>query len=395
MAQLKQHRFLFLSALIFIVLALYGYYDVSTSRQAGVLEGADRSMVRVMVLFLIGLESAYIIFKHGSRLGAKNLNYVSLPLLYIAIWLIISCTLNQIMPSTTFFYLMFPVWWIVTLRFFAVYTFNNGYNYRHILAAFLVMLLVWIGLNLKAKAQFVIIGHMNSTTMFIYYVLLLIPFIFLIKRNWLRVTFLIISIFAVMLSFKRGAIVTLPMMLLVYYYTKYKMIGKTRKLLWPTIIFSILIGIVLIYVNNRTDGYLFSRFDEDSLRSGSGRDVLREDALTEISNRDFLVFLLGEGGGSTVAYLGTGVHNEWIEALFTYGLVGVTLYFWMFCRCVIFVWRMMKNRDCLAPIAAMYVAYLLMCSMFSGFMYMHVAFYFWAGLGFIIGLSSYQAKPIK
>jgi hypothetical protein len=179
-------------------------------------------------------------------------------------------------------------------------------------------------------------------------------------------------------------------MIFAYYATKYKMEKHLMRIVWPTIIGAVLIGGLLVFIDSSTDGLLFSRFSEDQMQSGSGRDVLREMALADISRRDTMLFLFGRGSGSTVQFLGTGAHNEWIEALFTYGLIGVLIYFWMFFRCAKYAFRLLHNKNQNAPIAMMWVAYLFMCSMFSGFLYMHVAFYFWAGLGFTIGYSDYQ-----
>jgi hypothetical protein len=386
MASLSKKHFLWLATLFFIVLALYGYYDVTTSNQGGVV-GADRSMVHIMVFTLMALEGIYILFHRVKNTG---FGYLSLPLVVTGIWMICSGIYNSITPSMVYLYLVFIVWWILTLKFFSVYTFVNGSSNRQLITLFIGMFIVWVFLNVIAREAIAMASNRYGITMFVYYVLILMPFIFYIKRSIIRNIFIAVACLAVVLSLKRGAILTLPVMIFAYYATKYKMEKHLMRIVWPTIIGAVLIGGLLVFIDSSTDGLLFSRFSEDQMQSGSGRDVLREMALADISRRDTMLFLFGRGSGSTVQFLGTGAHNEWIEALFTYGLIGVLIYFWMFFRCAKYAFRLLHNKNQNAPIAMMWVAYLFMCSMFSGFLYMHVAFYFWAGLGFTIGYSDYQ-----
>lgn len=166
------------------------------------------------------------------------------------------------------------------------------------------------------------------------------------------------------------------------------------KILLPVLIFGGILVVILLFMNEATNGLLFERFDAQELQSGSGRNELRGTALEAIAHRDFATYLFGAGSGSSVELLGTGVHNEWVESFFSYGLIGVFLYAWMTLRLIRYTLKLVRKRNYYAPYLAMYCAYLVMCSLFSGFLYMHVAFYFWAGTGFFIGLISAEKKQI-
>lgn len=385
----KSH-FLWLAILFFVVLALYGYYDVTTSRQGGVSTG-DRSLVHIMVMALMVIEFIYVA---SHPVNNYCTTYIIIPLFVTAVWMIFSSICNGIQISTLFSYLMFIAWWILTLKFFASYAFVNGNNAKQLVLMFIGMFFVWIYLNILARAQIQLMAQRYGVTMFVYYILILFPFVFYIKNILLRNVLIAICFVAVVISLKRGAIVTLPMMVIAYYTCKYKMEGKLSKIFLPTILGGVLIASLMIYFDSTTEGQLLSRFSESELASGSGRDELRDKALSDISNRDIFTFLIGRGAGATVDFLGTGAHNEWIESLFTYGFVGMLLYMWMFIRCAKYALKLMRKKSQNAPIVSMWVVYLFMCTMFSGFLYMHVAFYYWAGLGFVIGTSEYQ-KSLK
>lgn len=385
---LKRQHIIWLAWIIFAMTCMHAYFDVTTSSQGGVV-GADRTAVHTLVISITILEGIYVFFKSFRN---NAVSYISRPLFAIGIWMVISNLINDRPVSITLFYLVFIVWWIVTIRFYAIYTEANYVQYRTIFSFFIVLFFIWIWLNIVARSSIQNIYSKYGITMFIYNIVLLIPFIFFIKSNFRRNLCIVLACFMVILSLKRGAIVTLPIMIFAYYIAKYKIENRTMKILLPIVIFGILLLVILLYMNDATNGLLFNRFDTQELQSGSGRSELRETAMGEISQREFLAFLVGSGGGSSVELLGTGVHNEWIESFFTYGIIGLLLYGWMAFRLIKYTFKLIRLRNNYAPYLAMYCAYLVMCTMFSGFLYMHVAFYFWAGVGFFIGMISYHNK---
>ncbi len=379
---LKRHHIIWLAWLVFALTCMHAYFDVNSSSQGGVV-GADRTSVHILVVAITAIEGVYIFLKSYRE---KAVNYLSIPLFAIGFWMIISNLINDRPISTTLFYLTFIVWWIVTIRFYATYTRTHYDDYRKIAILFIVLFAFWTWLNIEAQQRLLSTNRHYGITMFIYNIVLLIPFIFFIKKKYIRYVGILIGCFMVILSLKRGAIVTLPVMIFAYYITKYKMANKTMKILGPTIIFGVLLTGILIYIDVATDGLLSHRFDAQELQSGSGRNELRETALGAISERNIISYIVGTGGGSTIELLGTGAHNEWIESFYSYGLVGVILYAWMVIRLLKYTYSQIKKRNQYAPYLSMYCAYLIMCTMFSGFLYMHIAFYFWAGVGFFIGL---------
>lgn len=61
-----------------------------------------------------------------------------------------------------------------------------------------------------------------------------------------------------------------------------------------------------------------------SSRVGGGISVAKN--LISALVRPPLEFLCGGGSGSSIATLGTGAHNEWLEFVFNYGATGGLLY---------------------------------------------------------------------
>lgn len=388
MAKIIRKNRIYLPIILFILLSLYGYYDVTTSSQGGIADG-DRTVVHIMVPLLIAIEGIYLLFK---RVRNREITYITTPLYFYGAWLVISSLINGIPLSTIFFYLLFIIWWILTAKFFSSYTIRNNTHQKLIIRIFVLLFLVWIIFNIKARIQINLSNDKYGITMFIYYVLLLFPFVMLIKNIALRNIFIGIGVVTTIFSLKRGAIISLPAMLIVFFLIRTKINGKALGALGGLILISVLIYVLVAYVDQQTEGLLFSRFDSESLQSGSGRDELRAAALDNISNRDIIRLIIGLGAGSTVKFLETGAHNEWIEALFSFGIIGICIYFWMVVGCCRLVINNYKAQNPVTPYLAMYVVYLLFCTIFSGFIFMHVAFYFWSGIGVFIGMRDTHSR---
>lgn len=390
MERLRKRTLLFPIVLLALLIA-YAYQDVSTSSQGG-MGVMNRSMVHVLLFSIIGFLGFYVISHHWEGYSLKTLLR---PLICWEIYIFFSMWINAIPLNVAVIYPMFVLWWILSLITFSTYTYRNYANFKQIRNLFLIMFGVWIWLSLVARAGMIAKGNVFGTSMFIYNLLLLTPTIFFIKGKKLRYILLLVAFFMCILSFKRGAIVTLPVMVLAYILTKGKIHNKQFKNIWLLIVAFGIFAVIINYIDGLYDGLLLSRFTSEELATGSGRDHLREMALSAIDKRDTLTYFFGTGPGTTVSYLGTGAHNEWIEAMFCYGIVGICLYLWMVLSGARFAYKLIKMRSEYAPQASMYVTYLIMCSMFSGFLFMHIAFYYWAGMGVLSGLVKHGKRKLN
>lgn len=85
--------------------------------------------------------------------------------------------------------------------------------------------------------------------------------------------------------------------------------------------------------------------------------------------------------------LGTGVHNEWLEFLFSFGVIGVILYGLFF---VALAWRVLQLIRMASPYASAYamaVVYMLVVGMYGGIYFVHSTLYIMAFLGAVEGLA--------
>lgn len=160
--------------------------------------------------------------------------------------------------------------------------------------------------------------------------LMLLPLLFLMKSNVQKWVSLLACLFFILLSAKRGNIVAsvIPVVLFVFYVLKDSRRSFVKVFF---VIVVILISSWLVYSWVETNDYLMYRIDKTLEGNSSGRDVIYAGAWHVWCDSDsFLHLLFGYGFEATKHQSLTGyhfAHNDWLEILVDYGLLGVLLYF--------------------------------------------------------------------
>lgn len=164
----------------------------------------------------------------------------------------------------------------------------------------------------------------------IYYLILILPWIFIFDGKYYNVVKIILLVLILWLTFyslKRTAIVAIGLAFFAYLLA----LLRQRKLKFTTIfglIILLFIGYnLLMYVNAEYGGRIFERFGDMESDKGSGRIDIYKDVLGAIDNFGIGNFLLGGGRGNIGQYThGLSAHNEFLEVLFSWGVIGLILY---------------------------------------------------------------------
>ena len=265
---------------------------------------------------------------------------------YILLW-IIYITINVIGTSENVFIdLREVLWWpLVFLLFYIISINDHNGNYIDLLTKYLKIIFFTItiqyfiiryqsALNLTIKGD-----EIYGASNLIFYISLLFPFSFLYDRK-LKYTILIIGFVAVLISFKRSAITYSVLVLLLAIYTDF-IESKKKNFIKSLFIASFLISLFYItFINfeQRTEGYISSRFKNIEEDKGSGRLDIYVDVLNEFQTKSILEKLLGSGQNAVrkdniilVNKMGTisslSAHNDFIEILYDFGIIGLLLYF--------------------------------------------------------------------
>lgn len=375
----------------FVLLLMYAINDVLTSAQAGVKE-ANRGSVYLYQIGLIVYMTLLTLKMTRFKLLGDRISYT---IFSILIWVCSVNLINRAPLWESMIYIAFSFWWLIVYNFSTFYCLKYYRSFKLFNIIIYALFIVYVLVNLYSR--FIIrvsFERDNAVTGYVYYVLIFLPFIMLISKKLWRTVFLGILLIMTITSFKRGAIITLPMMLIVYFYLKSKLQNNMRSFLKNIIVFVLILLPILMIVDSKSNNFLSSRFQSEELKGGSGRDVLYETAIHSIMDRDFATFVIGTGSGSSVKLLGTGAHNEWLEILFSFGFIGIILYVSFFASLIAKFRYLKRIKSEYSPHFAMVIVYIFMVGLFGAFYWLHNAFFMFLTLGYLQYLEKLEKKRI-
>lgn len=206
---------------------------------------------------------------------------------------------------------------------------------KDLLFFFLIMFIVVISNYLFQYIRSSSLLESNDTVKNIgYSFAFLMPFVFLIKKRKMLANVVMITLmFFVIQGAKRGAIIVGAVILLIYFYSQFKVMNKKNKIINSLLlIISIAIMIYITYYLLSNNEFVVNRFLAIKDEGGSGRaDIFRMILGSWYNSEKFINFSLGYGfAGSLKLTNGLFAHNDWLEAISNFGLLGFLLYFILF-----------------------------------------------------------------
>lgn len=229
-----------------------------------------------------------------------------------------------------------------------------------------------------------------------YYFVMLIPYAFLWKKNKTIPFILLLCItYFVIESAKRGALVCFLGGLVVYICYQIRSLDKEKLLqnTFNSFLFAALIT-SLLYKLISSNEFLINRFTKLSEGDSSGRSYIYNSLVHNWINTDsFFNFVFGFGFVSTIKYSGTGnlAHNDWLEIITNFGLLGLFLYLCLFITILYNI--LFKNFEYSDKWALVCVIIIwLLQSNFSMFYNAYYSLILTALIGFILGHNAYHIR---
>ena len=198
----------------------------------------------------------------------------------------------------------------------------------------------------------------------VYYGVSLIPWVMISINPKYKKAIFIIGMALVLLSMKRGAIIALPIMLLADSFVEGRIKGSYKGLI-KVISYIVVFAIAIIITDKLSNGFISVRFSAEKLADGSGRSEQYSTIISLIKNRGVMRFFFGGGCEEPIKILGTGIHNEWLNFLFCYGLIGAILYAKLVIGFIKKSFSTLKTIPSLASACFMMTALYLVLSMVS------------------------------
>ncbi|MBQ9187650.1 MAG: O-antigen ligase family protein [Prevotella sp.] len=217
-------------------------------------------------------------------------------------------------------------------------------------------------------------SHLASS----YYTLYMLPLVFLCKSNKVKVFAVLVVTIAILISLKRSGVMALVLAVVTYVFVNQYVAMRLK----PTTILGSLTALVLfsfvfILVANSGEENIFERFENIGNDNGSGRLAVWEVTIKMISRLDVSSLLVGQGYNTVVANspFNLSAHNDFLEIIYDYGLVGFSLYTCAILSLIYYNIKMIAEKSLYAPALSFLMVVYLIQSMIS-----HIIIYFWACL---------------
>jgi len=224
----------------------------------------------------------------------------------------------------------------ITNKFDALYSkFVKGFPLFYFILFFLVLYKMVFQFG-SMDSGFVTSDQINS----VFWVLLLVPFAFLVESRFLKYLIFVSTYILVLASTKRSAAIALSLVMGISLINDFFI----RKNALKSIPIGIILLLLLVFIFNtsisKLDINVLDRLQETSFYEEARIDLLR-DSWANYQNKSLFSNFFGSGHRSTAFDRGRDMnsktsHNDFFEVLYNYGFIGLFLYF-------SFVWQISKR----------------------------------------------------
>jgi len=283
---------------------------------------------------------ACIVYLGVLKLLFAKLDSISGLLVLFGFFSVVSTLINyETQKSNILYAIIIQLLWVAV--FFVTYTKTRKQlketTVRIILCTFPVVFFMYIFIYLKYME---VSGKGNVNL--VYYVLCFLPFVLCVKKNSIKMIFLLMISFSLLISLKRTAFIAFVVALFVSYLIDRHILGKKRKkkLVYTLVIFLTIITGIFMY-NYIVDAFnldIILRLQQLSTDGWSGRDIIYRSVWHYQLNSTAGEWLIGRGyngvsNTSAASYLffsSPAAHNDFLEILYDYGIIGLSIYL-LFC----------------------------------------------------------------
>lgn len=194
------------------------------------------------------------------------------------------------------------------------------------------------------------------TSNYAYRFVYLMPFVPYIK-GYLKVFVLWIIAFAIcLLSAKRGTIITLTLEMMLFYWWQLKD-SRHKGIFLIGIVVVLAVASDYLYQYYLNDPYFHARVEATLQGKTSGRDILITKILSSFNDLGLIRMIVGCGFASTVTAAGNYAHNDWVEMLYDFGLIGIFVYAVFYISIILTIRK--SKREIRQILALLLIAFLL------------------------------------
>lgn len=359
--------------LLFTIIAIGGYSTMSmlTTEHDSIYTAEDSVLLKLLVGALFMMMAFYVLlnnrYLHINKIG-RILLFLSC---YMVVWRVIDLPITA--GILAYFYQPMRDMLIVLMFIFAYVISSKSKELQDFFASRMIIAMLitaffyyknWTFANEVDEA------HLGTS----YYILFLMPTILFTPHKWLRYIGLLITGVVLFSSFKRGGLIAFVLAIVAYLFVKEVLVERKFTRLLVFLIAVIALFIILIFVDNAFGNIISERILNIQEDGGSGRDQVWATTWNMIKASDTQQLLFGHGHNAVLkcSPLGLSAHNDFLEMLFNYGIIGLVPYLVLHFQLIkqIFMGIKMHNKN--ASIMAFTYTIFFILSMIS-----HIIVYPW------------------
>ena len=208
-----------------------------------------------------------------------------------------------------------------------------------------------------------------------YFLFTFIPLAYIsMNKRSATILFLLVTL-VVFLSAKRTGIIACVGGLVFYYlFDAYNngSIATRWKKLFKLLVIGIILFVLFVIIDGKYNLNVINRFKMLSYDEGSGRFSIWNIVFSEFKNSGLLKMLIGHGYNAVATNLnvissGRDIlaHNDIVEYLYDYGLIGILLIFALYFRIIYLAWTMVKEKYRYLPAFSVFFVMFFCVSLFS------------------------------
>lgn len=296
-----------------------------------VKDGVSAGLINYMGAFF-NLAALLAILRQGQlRLSKYNKSFV-LPIVFWIILVVINSLLTSDSIGRILKNFNYSSMWATHFLIYYIIASKTALDERRIVSTFSILamlasFLVMVLFNSRNVAEGGVgfTGGLNSS----YFVICLLPWVFLIQKKRLKFVLLAVAIVAVFLSMKRTAIIVLALQLLLFFI--FNGVGKTRRGAFRKLLITGASLLVLFYIftyisSTYLDNGIQTRFEMAEDDDMGGRPFIWGVLLEKFDNSSFFYKLIGHGADSFLQDGGIelSAHNDYFETLYDFGILGLS-----------------------------------------------------------------------
>ncbi len=335
---MSNKTYIFFSVVIMALLCVYTYFAILALG----FEESISSTNSIIVLAIVLISGTTVLL---SRNNMKS-DFFRFWVVWI-IWMIFIIVLLRLnSPSKS------AIW----SALFSPMVFSFCYSARQVTyktnTIFTIGFLVVFGLasymNIKNLDMLMVdIGEESGISNLVFWCLCSVPFFFLVSRKWMQMGLLMLAMIIVLVTSKRSA--TICIILIAALYIVH--LTKTTKTSLRTY-FLIALGIIISYLVISRYFYgsflgIIERMSTMKETQGTGRIPIYHTVIDVLKTNDLIDWIFGRGIGSIRITGHTNAHNDALQILFEFGIVGLILYLAM-------LWKVFKRTLTLRRIKSSY-----------------------------------------